>query len=129
MKQYLISPSARTFHELPEMLRPLIKQYHKPHAAGADLCHLPTFKSIMLDEWDEYNSLIEAGQSCNWPYSDDAILAHQQHSESSVTMSRAFIEHLSDINNFSIGPKILLTRPEMKSFVRESVPREINPGS
>lgn len=101
------------------MLRPIVKQYQKPHAAGVDLCHIPMLKSIMLDDWDEYNSLIEAGQSCNWPYSDEAIFAHKENPTTMVTMSRAFIEHLGDINNYSIGPKILLTRPELKGYVQE----------
>lgn len=101
------------------MLRPLRQQYAIPHAAGADLCHLPKLKSLMLEEWDEYSALIMAGQSCNWPYSDEACLTLMPGSRTAMTLSRAFIEHIRDPRNWSVGRKILQTLPEMREYVRD----------
>jgi len=99
------------------MLRPQPKQYTVPHIAGIDICHLPLFKDFLLSHPDRYHDVILSEQSCNWPYSDTACLAFGETDRKSVKMSQAFIEHVRTLDNYSVGPGILETVPQMAGHV------------
>lgn len=79
--------------------------------------HSPALKSLYLDQWDENKRLLAAGQSCNWPYSNEACLAYDR-DRNMVTLSRAFLEHVRSLNNYSIGRDMFEWAPILKGQVR-----------
>ncbi|EXJ67236.1 uncharacterized protein A1O5_09883 [Cladophialophora psammophila CBS 110553] len=114
--QYFIHPCKETYDDLPVMLRPTRQQYAQPHAAGADICAIPPIKRYLLSHWDSYASLLDAGQYHNWPYSNQACLGWDR-TRNKPTLSTAFLEHISDPKNHSVGAKILELVPEAAPYV------------
>lgn len=108
--QFLIWPSAEVFGDLPPMLRPLRKQYTLRHPAAIDICHLPGLKDLLLNDsvgCDSFLMRLISGQNCNWPYSDAACFAHTGNSDDMITMSTAFLEHIRNLENLTLGPALL----------------------
>lgn len=60
----------------------------------------------LLSQLDCYEALMEAGQDPNWPYSDLSCLARDPRTQR-LTLSRAFVEHISDLRNHTAGARIL----------------------
>ncbi|KIW88851.1 uncharacterized protein Z519_10335 [Cladophialophora bantiana CBS 173.52] len=122
--RYFIHPCKETYDDLPVMLRPTRQQYTQPHAAGADICAIPPIKQYLLSHWDSYASLLEAGQYHNWPYSNQACLGWDR-TRNKPTLSTAFLEHILDPKNHSVGAKILELVPEAAPYVvrEEESPR------
>ncbi|OAP59029.1 hypothetical protein AYL99_06326 [Fonsecaea erecta] len=114
--RYFIHPCKETYDDLPVMLRPTRQQYAQPHAAGADICAIPPIKTYLLSHWDSYASLLQAGQYHNWPYSNQACLGWDR-TRKKYTLSTAFLEHISNPKNHSVGPQILELVPEAAAYV------------
>ncbi|KIY02666.1 uncharacterized protein Z520_01131 [Fonsecaea multimorphosa CBS 102226] len=114
--RYFIHPCKETYDDLPVMLRPTKQQYARPHAAGADICAIPPVKQYLLSHWDSYASLLEAGQYHNWSYSNEACLGWDR-TRNRPTLSTAFLEHISNPKNHSVGAKILELVPEAAAYV------------
>ncbi|KAK5078971.1 hypothetical protein LTR64_002609 [Lithohypha guttulata] len=119
--RFFIHPNADTFDDLPPMLRPLRKQYTVEHAASIDICYFPALKDFLLDNQHQYSSLfikIISTQSCNWPYSEAACFNNCNQPSHTSTLSRAFIEHIRNGQNFTIGAEIFEEAPQLKAHVR-----------
>ncbi|OQU95054.1 hypothetical protein CLAIMM_01320 [Cladophialophora immunda] len=116
--RYFIHPCKETYDDLPVMLRPTKQQYAEPHAAGADICAIPPLKQYLLSHWDSYASLLEAGQYHNWPYSNEACLGWDR-TRNKVTLSMAFLEHISNPKNHTVGRRILELVPEAAAYVEQ----------
>ncbi|KAH0845353.1 hypothetical protein FOPE_11592 [Fonsecaea pedrosoi] len=114
--RYFIHPCKETYEDLPVMLRPMKQQYTQPHAAGADICAIPPVKQYLLSHWDSYASLLAAGQYNKWPYSNKACFGMDR-TRNKPTLSTAFLEHISDPKNHTVGPKILELVPEAAEYV------------
>lgn len=96
------------FYDLPPMLRPLRKQYTVSHPAAVDLCHFLILRHFLLDHWQQYHSLLMESicrQDCNWPYSNAACFGISDRVV--VTLSAAFIEHISKPENYTIEATIV----------------------
>lgn len=114
--QFYIYPCEATFNDLPPVLRPLRKQYTIPHAAGLDICHVPVLKDYLFSNWDKYDTLLTklvANQECNWPYSNSACFQPERNELEAMTMSQAFLEHIRNLNNYTLGPNILAQVPQL----------------
>ena len=113
---FLVLPCVQTFNDLPAMLRPMRKQYLIPHPAGIDICHVPVLKDFMLHNWAEHkpfpDKLIQS-QSCNWPYSDAACFVLNEETPPSVTMARAFVEHVSRPSSYTVEWELLRVVPHL----------------
>lgn len=118
--QFFILPTAQTFNDLPPMLRPLRKQYTIPHPAAVDICHFPRLKAVLLSRQTEYDSILMkviSNQSCSWPYSNSACFTPMGNATGPVSMSQAFIEHIRNVENYTIPPATLESVAQMTGQV------------
>ncbi|KAK5080492.1 hypothetical protein LTR05_008603 [Lithohypha guttulata] len=114
--RFYMFPCKETFEDLPPILRPVRKQYTVPHPAGLDICHVPALKNFLFTHWDDHNSLLiklVSSQDCNWPYSDAACFSPEKGPNGAPTMSLVFIEHIRNLNNYTLGPSKLELIPQL----------------
>lgn len=114
--QFYIYPCEATFNDLPYILRPVRKQYTIPHAAGLDICHMPVLKDYLFSHWNDHDNLLiklVANQDCNWPYSNSACFQPESHGRGTLTMSQAFLEHIRELDNYTLSPSVIAILPQL----------------
>ncbi|KAI0536884.1 hypothetical protein GGR58DRAFT_473643 [Xylaria digitata] len=104
-----INPTQENYELLPDFVKPLPIQYHKPHPAWVDYLPFPTMREKFVHEYnapefrfDDFFIPYTSTLSLNWPYEDyDALII--THDESETIINPVFMTHLSRLENWTLG--------------------------
>lgn len=110
--RWLISPTEANYDAMPEWLRPGAAQLAVPHAAWLDLVVWPRARE-RLCRWQKYHgqhavvsAICNESLTINWPYHTADIILHYNGGE--AVLNPIFDRHIKNIDNWTIGRKILL---------------------
>ncbi|KAJ4377859.1 hypothetical protein N0V83_000689 [Neocucurbitaria cava] len=118
MVRYLIWPSVENMNANPDWLMPAVnKQESAPYDILIDLIPWPQVRRLLYQNPQEYPVVQMVGLvGLKWPYADDAC--HFWDIEAGYTrMTPLFETTISDLNNWTIDPKILELIPQLEGHI------------
>lgn len=76
----------------------------------------PVRDALIIKMRDYLNSMIDAGISCNWPYSLDECFETDKDT-GHIKLTRFFEEYVSDYDHWTVGRQFLDTFPELEGKI------------
>ncbi|OQV05896.1 hypothetical protein CLAIMM_10552, partial [Cladophialophora immunda] len=116
--RWMLAPTQHSYAAIPAILRPRPIQYLVPHHIALDFLPLPPLREALIKNLRDWMTALPAARlSVNWARSmDEAVVWDEQRRRRSL--SKDFVEHVTNYQNWSIGESILSTFPEIKGLVR-----------
>jgi len=106
---------------IPDMLKPRAVravQYSVPHDIALHFMTLPPLRENLIKKAGDWMTVItSAGLSVNWDRGIDEAAVRNSSSQSRQ-LSRDFIRHVVNYQNWSVGERILTICPEMLHSIR-----------
>ncbi|KAI1617040.1 hypothetical protein EDD36DRAFT_461902 [Exophiala viscosa] len=111
---------------IPDMLKPRAVQYSVPHDIALDFMPLPPLRENLIKKAGDWVTVItSAGLSVNWDRGMDEAVVRNSSSQRRQ-LSKDFIRHVVNYQNWSVGESILTIFPEMLHSIRF---HRMDPGS
>lgn len=110
LMRWIIHPTPETYLAIPDWYRPTPYQMFVPHPVYADFHIWPRFRDIVIQRIDlqcqQKYWYSEAGTTldCNWTGHIHEAVCYD--AAGKVTLFPAFINHIMDLGNWTIGPVI-----------------------
>ncbi|KIV98704.1 uncharacterized protein PV09_09531 [Verruconis gallopava] len=109
--RWQISPTEANYNSMPAWLRPTPSQIAVPHPIWLDLIVWPNARERLCRDSRYYSQnaimteISNESISVNWPYGPSNVL--MQENGSDVVLNPAFAAHIKNLDNWSLGPRIL----------------------
>ncbi|EXJ81735.1 hypothetical protein A1O1_07800 [Capronia coronata CBS 617.96] len=118
MMQWLLVPTLEMYQRVPDMMKPTPSQCMIPHIGAIETIPLPPVRDAaihLLRDW--LTPLMQARWSVNWPHDLDAAIELDPVTGARVLTSH-FMAHVSEYDNWSVGPSFLDAFPEVAGQIR-----------
>ncbi|EPE04293.1 bZIP transcription factor [Ophiostoma piceae UAMH 11346] len=120
--RWLISPSQAHYDAIPDFLRPTAAQLVVPHPFWVDTIAWPLARDRVITHLDythahTFSALFARTFSINWPHSLDGILQRSSTNSEDLVISPAFVHHVRDPANWSVGPELVDAFPFLDGAV------------
>ncbi|CAK7212288.1 hypothetical protein SBRCBS47491_001412 [Sporothrix bragantina] len=108
--RWLIAPTREHYDSIPEFFRPTAAQLAVPHPFWIDTLGWPRVRERLVNQFDhtryrDFASIILKSFSIGWPHHAlEGIL--EGSNERGFVMTRAFIQHVRDPKNWTVGPEL-----------------------
>ena len=114
----MLVPSAISYAAIPGILKPRPIQSLVPHHLALDFLPLPPLREALIKNLRDWLTALPLGRlKVNWTRSmDEAVVWDKQHQRR--RLSRAFIDHVTNFQNWSIDESVLTTFPEVRGMIR-----------
>jgi hypothetical protein len=118
--RWMLSPTRQNFDAIPTIIRPRPIQYFLRHHVSLDMMPIPPIREMLIKEevgtaW--VTILSQTNLSVNWNLTlDDAVVRDGPLQRR--RLSRQFIDHVTNYDNWSFGPSILSRFPGAKGIIR-----------
>ncbi|OAP61114.1 hypothetical protein AYL99_03315 [Fonsecaea erecta] len=116
--RWMLDPTALSYAAIPDILKPRPIQYMVPHHIALDFLPLPPLREALIKNLRDWmTALPAAALSVNWARGmDEAVIWGE--SNRRRLLSRDFMEHVTNYQNWSIGESILGAFPEVEGMIR-----------
>ncbi|KAI5241656.1 hypothetical protein E4T42_07926 [Aureobasidium subglaciale] len=110
LMRWIIHPIPETYLAIPDWYRPTPYQMFVPHPVYVDFHLWPRLRDTVIQRIDlQCQSTYWYSESattidCNWPGGDQDAMCYD--SNGRLTLAPAFVQHLMDLGNWSVGPVI-----------------------
>ncbi|KAG9527445.1 hypothetical protein KCU93_g5092, partial [Aureobasidium melanogenum] len=122
LMRWIVHPIPSTYLAIPDWYRPTPYQMFVPHPVYVDFHIWPRLRDAVIQRVDLQRQPLywysEAAKSldCNWPGSDQDAMSYDMNAR--LTLSTLFVQHLTDLSNWSIGPVIRKHIPDACTVVQ-----------
>jgi hypothetical protein len=122
LMRWLIHRTPETYLAIPDWYRPTPYQMFVPHPIYVDFLFWPRFRDVVIQRIDLqcqpkfWYSEAATTVGCNWPGKFQDAVCYD--SVGKLTLSPAFIQHLMDLSNWSIGPIIRKHIPDADTVMQ-----------
>ncbi|KAH0018949.1 hypothetical protein KCU78_g6970, partial [Aureobasidium melanogenum] len=110
LMRWIVHPIPSTYLAIPDWYRPTPYQMFVPHPIYVDFHIWPRLRDTVIQRVDLqrqplywYSEAVKT-LDCNWPGSDQDAVSYDMNARS--TLSTPFVQHLTNLCNWSIGPVI-----------------------
>ncbi|MCJ1311194.1 hypothetical protein MMC25_004865 [Agyrium rufum] len=115
--RWLIYPTAETYAQVPDMIKPLPRQRLVKHVPAIDLIIIPAFRDAVMDRLRDWITPMSLSTRCNWPYSVEEAVKRDP-STGLMKITDRFEEVVINPENWSWDRSVLVTFPEVEGKVR-----------
>lgn len=122
LMRWIVHPIPATYLAIPDWYRPTPYQMFVPHPIYVDFHIWPRLRDAVIQRIDLQRQPLywysEAAKTldCNWPGSDQDAVVYDMNAR--LTLSTIFVQHLTDLSNWSIGPLIRKHIPDACTVVQ-----------
>ncbi|CAK7271429.1 hypothetical protein SEPCBS57363_004613 [Sporothrix epigloea] len=127
--RWLIAPTHKNYDSIPEFFRPTASQLVVPHPSWIDTLGWPRARERLINHFDytryhDFASTISKFFSINWPHPAlEGILENstggsaERSAEQSRIMTQAFVQHVRQPKNWTVGPELIKAFPFLEGAV------------
>ncbi|KAH0353023.1 hypothetical protein KCU81_g1557, partial [Aureobasidium melanogenum] len=122
LMRWIVHPIPSTYLAIPDWYRPTPYQMFVPHPVYVDFHIWPRLRDAVIQRVDLQRQPLywysEAAKTldCNWLGSDQDAVSYDMNAR--LTLSTLFVQHLTDLNNWSLGPVIRKHIPDACNVVQ-----------
>jgi len=116
-------PTPETYSAVPEWIKPSPSQMSIPHDISVDFIACPQIRDAIVQRQDlqgnvDWLSEFNNTASCNWPESGLNHGLAKDGVTGVYTLKAKFVEHINDLDNWSVGPRFRALMPNVDLYIR-----------
>ncbi|KIW97173.1 uncharacterized protein Z519_02565 [Cladophialophora bantiana CBS 173.52] len=116
--RWMLVPTAQSYAAIPAILKPRPIQYLVPHHIALDFLPLPPLREALIKNLRDWMTALPAAPlSVNWVRGMDTAVVWDDQRRRRL-LSREFVQHITNYQNWSVGESILDTFPEVEGLIR-----------